>query len=69
MEKVKLSLAAARVNAEMTQAEVAKTLRVSPNTLVAWEKGKRIPNFRTLHVLSDLYEVPMDLFFLPCEST
>lgn len=69
MEKVKLSLAAARVNAEMTQSEVAKILHVSPNTLVAWERGKRIPNFRTLHLLSELYGVPMDLFFLPNEST
>lgn len=69
MKEVKISLAAARVNAGMTQAEVAKTLRVSPNTLVAWEKGKQIPNFRTLYTLSGLYKIPIDLFFLPNKST
>ena len=39
MEKLRISLAAARVNAEFTQSEVAKMLHVSPNTVVAWEKG------------------------------
>ena len=38
MKNLRISLAAARVNAGLTQAEVAKTLHISPNTLVAWEK-------------------------------
>lgn len=35
-----ISLEAARVNANLTQAEVAKKLGVSRNTVIAWERGK-----------------------------
>ena len=38
MEKLMISLAAARVNARMTQAEVAKAIKISKNTLINWEK-------------------------------
>nr|DAR78839.1 MAG TPA: helix-turn-helix protein [Caudoviricetes sp.] len=38
-------------------------------TIVNWEKGKLIPDFRTLYTLSGLYGIPMDAFFLPSEST
>nr|DAV29045.1 MAG TPA: Helix-turn-helix XRE-family like protein [Caudoviricetes sp.] len=69
MDKLKISLAAARVNAEMTQAEVAKTLHVSPNTLVAWEKGKSEPTVSQGRTLAELYKIPIDsLIFLPSES-
>lgn len=40
---LQISLAAARVNAEMTQDEIAKEMHVSKNTIVNWEKGKIIP--------------------------
>ena len=39
MEKLQISLAAARVNAGMTQDDVAKKMKVSKNTIVKWEKG------------------------------
>lgn len=39
MEKLQISLAAARVNAGLTQEEVAKNMKISKNTLVNWEKG------------------------------
>ena len=40
MEFPKISLAAARVNAEMTQEEVAEIMHVSKNTIINWEKGR-----------------------------
>ena len=40
MNKLKISLAAARVNAEMTQEDVAKEMHVSKNTVVNWEKDR-----------------------------
>ena len=60
MENIKISLAAARVNAGLTQAEVAKKLRISPNTLVAWEKGKTEPSISQGRMLERLYSIPID---------
>lgn len=69
MEKLQISLAAARVNAGMTQEDVAREMHVSKNTIVNWEKGKVIPNFATLNTLSSLYRIPANNIFLPKEST
>ena len=69
MEKLQISLAAARVNAELTQDDVARKLRVSKRTVVNWEKGKVIPNFAVLNTLSELYKIPYDYIFLPIKST
>lgn len=63
LEKLQISLAAARVNAEMTQEDVAKEMHVSKNTVLNWEKGKVIPNFATLNTLSALYKIPTDNIF------
>ena len=69
MENFRISLAAARVNAGLTQAEVAKILHISPNTLVAWEKGKSEPSISQGRVLGELYNMPLDsLIFLPSIS-
>lgn len=60
MEKLQISLAAARVNAGMTQNDVSKSMRISKNTLVNWEKGKISPRYAQLEMLSRLYNVPID---------
>ena len=69
MNDVKISLAAARVNAQMTQDEVAKRLKVSKATVVHWEKGRTTPSFATINTLSDMYHIPIDCIFLPEKST
>lgn len=69
MEKLQISLAAARVNASMTQEDVAREMHVSKNTVLNWEKGKVIPNFATLQTLSKLYKIPANYIFLPNKST
>lgn len=69
MEKLQISLAAARVNANMTQDDVARAMHVSKTTVLNWEKGKVMPSFATLNTLSSLYEIPVDNIFLPIEST
>lgn len=43
-----MSLAAARVNAKLTQKELADKVGVSESTIVAWESGRRCPNVRML---------------------
>jgi DNA-binding XRE family transcriptional regulator len=67
--KFQISLAAARVNAEMTQEDTAKAMRVSKTTVVNWEKGKVIPGIPEMEMLSKLYGIPQDYIFLPCYST
>ena len=63
-----ISLAAARVDAGMTQAEVARALKVSKNTVVSWEKGTSEPKISQLRSLCTLYNRPVDDIFLLSES-
>lgn len=58
--KIRISLAAARVNAGMSQYEAAHTLHISNKTLINWEKGKSKPSFSSLTVLSQIYNIPVD---------
>lgn len=68
MEQIKISLAAARVNAGLTQDDVAKHMKVSKNTVVAWEKGTTEPKISQAKELSAIYKIPLDYIFLPCAS-
>ena len=68
MEKLRISLAAARVNANMTQDDVAKKLGVAKNTIVAWEKGENEPKVTQALALSEIYGIPLDNIFYPTIS-
>ena len=65
MEKLKITLAAARENARLTQTDVAKRMKVSKQTIVNWERGKITPKQAQLFMLSDIYKIPMENIFLP----
>ena len=65
MDSIKISLAAARVNAGLTQDIVAKALHVSKNTVCAWEKGTAEPRVSQAKELSEIYKMPLDNIFLP----
>ena len=65
LEKLQISLAAARVNAGLTQENVAKRMRVSKTTILNWEKGKSSPSFSDMEMLSKIYSMPKDNIFLP----
>lgn len=69
MGQIKISLAAARVNAKMTQSDVCEALKVSKQTVVNWETGKTMPSKAVLHYLAELYQIPEDCFLLPCQCT
>lgn len=69
MAEFQISLAAARVNAKMTQEDVAKAMKVSKTTIVNWEKGKVIPGIPEMAMMARLYGIPQDYIFLPCYST
>lgn len=66
---LQISLASARVNAEMTQEEVARAMGVSKTTIVNWEKGRIIPGIPELSMLCEVYNIPKDNIFLPDKST
>jgi Predicted transcriptional regulators len=68
MRDIQISLAAARVNANMTQAAVAEKLKVSTQTIVSWEKGRTEPNLQQAKRLCDLYEIPFDYIFFARKS-
>ena len=69
MKDIKISLAAARVNVGLTQAEVANDLRISKKTLINWEEGKVKPSYATIKTLSSLYKIPLENIFLPQNTT
>lgn len=63
---MKITLKAARVNAGLTQEEVAKKLKKSKNTIVNYESGKSTPDIETGKALASLYGCSVDdLIFLP----
>lgn len=69
MEKINITLEAARVNAGYTQEQAASNLGVSRSTIINWENGKTIPGIPSMHKMSQLYGIPLDCIFLPCYST
>ena len=69
VEKRRITLAAARVNAGYTQAEVAAILHIGKQTLCNWENGKTEPKTSQAQLLAELYNWPYgQIIFLPVES-
>lgn len=68
MDILQISLAAARVNAGMTQDDVARQMHVGKQTIVSWEKGLTEPKISQCRQLSELYGIPIENIFLPCKS-
>lgn len=67
MEVIQLgiSLKAARVNKNLTQAEAAEKLNVSKYTIGNWERGISFPDVEHIKKIEELYDVPYnDINFL-----
>ena len=69
MSDIQITLAAARVNAGMTQEDVAKALKVGKKTIGNWENGIVIPSFASTSALAMLYGIPLENIHLPIKST
>lgn len=69
LEKIQISLAAARVNAKLTQEEVARKMHVSKQTIVNWENGKVIPKPAQFNMMCEIYCMPCNYIFLPKNIT
>lgn len=65
----KVTLTAARVNANFTLEQVARKIDKSKNTIISWEKGKTAIDVYNLDQLCILYNVPMECISLPLYST
>ena len=61
--------AAARVNKGLTQNEAANKIGVCKKTLIAYEKGKRVPSIEVLNKMSDIYGWPVDGFLILPSTT
>lgn len=62
-DELKITLAAARVNAGLRQEDVANELGISKATLISWEKGKTYPNVYQAERLYEIYHRPVDSIF------
>lgn len=65
-----ISIKAARVNAELTQAEVVEQLKqlgfsTAQSTLVSWEQGKTSPTVPQFNALCKIYGCTMNDIFVP----
>lgn len=62
---MKISLKAARINANLTQKEVAAKLHKNKQTIVNWENGKTKIDGVNFLALCNLYSIDKDCIFLP----
>lgn len=59
----KISLKAARVNANLTIRDAAKKIGVCETTLIRWEKHPEIVQAKYHKRISDTYKFPSDFIF------
>lgn len=64
-----ISLCAARVNANLSQKDVAKSINVNRATVSNWERGLTSPDADKLKELCNLYKCPVGIIILEREST
>ena len=66
---MKITLKAARVNAELTQKEAARAMGVTKDTISNWERRKSFPSAKIIKRIEEVYRVPYDsIIFLPPDN-
>ena len=60
MSILKITLAAARVTAGLSQREAAKLLGITPGTLRNYERGKQVPSWITAKEMERIYGISAD---------
>ncbi|BFH17244.1 helix-turn-helix domain-containing protein [Paenibacillus melissococcoides] len=65
---LQLSLEALRINAGMTQQDVADKLGVSRQTVMKWEGGHAEPKELVIYALAKLYDVDLDVIRVPSSA-
>lgn len=64
---LRITLKAARVNAGLTQKELAKKLKVAQTTVNNWEKGDSEPSVSQMREISRLSGIPVNFIFVQKE--
>lgn len=65
MSMPKITLKAARVNAGMTQDDVAQAMHRTKQTIVNWESGATDIKYNDLLTLSEIYQMPIEYMRIP----
>ena len=60
-----ITLKAARVNADMTQEDVAIALKRNKQTIVNWENGITKISVADFIKIADLYQIPIEYLKIP----
>ncbi len=69
MDYPKITLKAARVNADLSQKEAAEALNVNVSTLQNYETGKTIPDWEMVKRIEQVYSFPADfIIFAKCSA-
>ena len=68
MSEFRISLRAARINAELTQEQAAKLMGRNKQTIVNWESGKTEISFGDVLRLCQVYDVPVEYIRPPVFS-
>jgi len=55
---VKITLKAARVNADLTIEEASQKIGISENTLINWEKNRTFPKPEQIKKICEVYNCP-----------
>ena len=65
MIEPKITLKAARVNAELTLDDVAEIVGKSKQSIENWENGKKPIKYSDLLKLSEIYDMPVEYIRMP----
>ena len=64
-----ITIKAARVNKDLTQAEAAKLLGITKDSLWNYENHRSYPDIRVVQKMVEVYGIPYDqLIFLPRDN-
>ena len=61
----KISMKAARVNANLSRREIADKMEVSERTIQSWENGERYPKLSSLKLFAEICGFETSDIFLP----
>ncbi len=65
MAEIKISIEAARVNARLSQQELADKIGYSRMSVIAWENGKTIPRKSAVCMIANVCGIPFENISMP----